>query len=1246
MQWFDVGGWDDERRRQAAIGGLTALAFIVLVFVIYPAPMPILFLGLITGSLSGLIAIGLVLVYRANRIVNFAQGSMGAIAAVMAASLIVGPDISYFPAVLIGLAVALGLGAVTEILFIRRFAKSPRLVLTVATVGVAQVLDAAGLIIPDKLFNLDDIPQPPQPFTWTVNWHPIVFRGGHFLVLMVVPVVTAGLYLFFQRTRIGIAVRASAESADRAALLGIPVKRINTVVWVIAAGLSATGVLLRLPIGGLSLGQPVGVSLLTRALAAAVISRMEKLPRTLVAALALGVIEQAVLFETGKTIVVDAVLFAVILVALVVQHGGAERARELASAAWSQVGQVRPVPKELRSLPEIRGGTIAIGAVAAAFLLFLPMLWTQSRVNLFGVGLVFAMLCCSLVVLTGWAGQISLGQLSIGAMGMCVAGTLFQQGKNFFLCIAIAGVVGAAIAVAIGVPALRIRGPFLAVTTLAFAQATGSFIVNEEYFDWLVPDIRREVIRPVIFDKFDLESEYTYYFVLLFALALVIAIVWRLRTSRTGRTIIAIRDNPAAGQSYGISAQRAQLTAFAISGWIAATAGGLFWFHQRGLAETWLEPETSVTLFVIAVTGGLGSLPGAFLGAGYLTFVDYSPFTRQDLSRLAASGIGVLLILLFLPGGLGGALYRIRDSVLRFVARRRDIPVPSLLEDKAADEPLPAEDVAAKLTEPSDDPMLVVRGLDVSYGRAQVLFGVDLHVERGEVLALLGTNGAGKSTILATICGLVRPDSGAVTFDRRDITGHSPQALVASGIVLMPGGKAVFPTLNVAENLLLAGWPWQRSDPQHVESAIERVLSTFPVLRERLDQKAGNLSGGEQQMLALGQALVAKPELLLIDELSLGLAPIVVGQLLDIVKAINDAGTSIVIVEQSVNIAASLAHRAVFLEKGEVRFDGPIAELLERGDILHAVFLGSQKRKVPAVPTGNGHRHQFVPVCETCGHEHGVALAVESVTVNFGGIRAVDDVSFEVRAGEVFGLIGPNGAGKTTILDVISGFVTPLNGSVSLGETDVTDLPADVRAWKGLGRSFQDARLFPSLTVREAIAVALERHIEVRDPMAAFVLSPSVKLSERKVDQRVDELIEVLQLEAYAGKFLGELSTGTRRVVDLACVLAHRPSVLLLDEPGAGIAQREVEALAPLLLDIRDRTGAAIVIIEHDMPLIAAVSDELVALESGAEVARGLPDDVLSNPRVVAGYLGGSEAAFARSGSRPRKKRRPARIAQ
>ncbi len=364
-------------------------------------------------------------------------------------------------------------------------------------------------------------------------------------------------------------------------------------------------------------------------------------------------------------------------------------------------------------------------------------------------------------------------------------------------------------------------------------------------------------------------------------------------------------------------------------------------------------------------------------------------------------------------------------------------------------------------------------------------------------------------------------------------------------------------------------------------------------------------------MLTLAMALVARPRLLLIDELALGLSPTVLAHLRERLRALRSAGTTVVLVEQSVDLALELADRAYFLEKGTVRFAGPARGLLDHPELVRAVFLGQYAHA--SAPPAVAHPTRE-PRLEVVGlHRH------------FGGVTALDDVSFTVADGEIVGVIGPNGAGKTTLFDVISGFVAPHGGRVVLHDStrrELTTLAPHTRARLGLGRSFQDGRLFPALTVRETVAVARERAVRVRDPIAAALHLPMVTRSEAAVRARVDELLDLLALVPFADKFVHELSTGTRRIVDLACVLAHEPTVLLLDEPSSGIAQREAEALAPMLRDVRDSLSATLLVIEHDLTLLTAVSDRLLALDRGRLIASGAPGEVLEHPAVIRAYLG------------------------
>jgi len=535
--------------------------------------------------------------------------------------------------------------------------------------------------------------------------------------------------------------------------------------------------------------------------------------------------------------------------------------------------------------------------------------------------------------------------------------------------------------------------------------------------------------------------------------------------------------------------------------------------------------------------------------------------------------------------------------------------------------------------------VLEVADVDVRYGDVQVLFGVDVTVGAGEIVALLGTNGAGKSTLLKAVSGVVPVTRGRVRFAGDDITNAAPERIAALGIAQVPGGQGIFPSLTVAENLRAAGW-LLRKDRAAQRDRSEEVLGRFPILRDRLDDPSADLSGGQQQMLALAMAFLGRPKLLAIDELSLGLAPVVVEQLLGIVRAICDQGTTVVLVEQSVNVALSLAETAYFMEKGEIRFHGPTAELLERPDVLRSVFLqgaaqglsspsGASTAAAPRRSAPGSVTDQDGPRSAAVGSP---ALSLHEVSVRFGGIRAVDGVSFDLAPSEVLGLIGPNGAGKTTLLDLISGFTASDGGRVELAGVDVSTMAPQRRSVLGLGRSFQDSWLFPSLTVEEALLVALERWLGVRDPLSSAFRLPAFQDSEVAAHHRIDELIELMGIESFRTKFVGELSTGSRRVVDLACVLAHRPSVVLLDEPSSGIAQREAEALAPLLLRIRDALGASLVVIEHDISLITTVSDRLVALDQGRVVATGAAADVLAHPAVVDSYLGGELAVVSRSG--------------
>jgi branched-chain amino acid transport system ATP-binding protein len=517
--------------------------------------------------------------------------------------------------------------------------------------------------------------------------------------------------------------------------------------------------------------------------------------------------------------------------------------------------------------------------------------------------------------------------------------------------------------------------------------------------------------------------------------------------------------------------------------------------------------------------------------------------------------------------------------------------------------------------------LLMVRSLDAGYEGVQVLFGVDLDVDEGEIVAVLGTNGAGKTTLLRAISGLTVATAGEVLLDGRDITTWEPNRIVNSGVVQIPGGRGIFPALTVAESLRVAAWGYQR-DPEAEADVLEEVLGYFPILRDRLHTPAGSLSGGEQQMLSLAQAFLARPRLLMIDELSLGLAPIVVESLLGIVKSFHERGTTVILVEQSINLALRLAHRAIFMERGRVVYRGSLSELADREDIVRAVFLDGPAAGGDAAATP-------VPATTTAPSADAPTAPVESPVLSaiglkkmFGGVTAVNDVDLDLREGEILGLIGPNGAGKTTVFELISGHLKLDAGQVVMFGQDITDWPAYRRAAQGLARSFQAARLWPGLTVQESVNLAVSKCERSPGVVPSMLCLPQVSRAERRIAVIADEIIDSLGLGPFRDLLVSDLSTGTRRLLELAVMVALRPSILLLDEPSAGISQAETENLVPVLQLTQARLACSVLLIEHDIGLMRRLAGRIGAMDAGEIVVVGPPEEVLHHPRVMESYLG------------------------
>lgn len=656
-------------------------------------PAAILFQGLVLGLAYCVFTTGMILVYRAIRIVNFAQGPLGAVGSILSFGMIQYTPVPFPIAILLGLAVSALVGAIIGVITLRFFTAS-RLYLTVITIvatgailgpAFALVLRAPFFPKPEEITAADQLSRdefrnllPFPGLKFNIGSFPLDFGFSELFSIELAIVALAGVALFLRYTRTGVAMRALAENPERASLLGIGVGGISILVWVLAGLLDGVGVVMART-GAPSIGGGFGA--IIPFLVCAVLARFRSLPIAWSACIVLGVLREAWYFSlVDDQQAFFLVMFAAIAVALLLQRRSGGRS-ESAEVSWAGTTEPRPIPKELAGITSLRLARYGIYFVGILLVGVFPFVAPLARTVLLSVVFINAVAVLSLVVLTGWAGQVSLGQFAFVGIGAVIGGSLSSRaGVPFWIAVPIAAAITGAIAVVVGLPALRLKGLFLLVSTFAFALAVRGLLFDPRYFGWLLP---AGIDRPTLF-FFNFEDERSMYFLSVLTFVAAAVVVTNLRKSRTGRLLIALRENENNVAAFGVSVVRAKLLAIAIAGSLSGFAGAVLAHQQRGVTPDSFGADANVAIFIQAVVGGVSSVGGAVLGSAY--FVLTNQFLGSNVVIASfVTGLGPLLIVFLAPGGLISLLNKARDSVLRIVAQRRRIVVPSLFADYDAE---------------------------------------------------------------------------------------------------------------------------------------------------------------------------------------------------------------------------------------------------------------------------------------------------------------------------------------------------------------------------------------------------------------------------------------------------------------------------------------------------------------------------------------------------------------------------------
>jgi ABC-type branched-subunit amino acid transport system ATPase component/ABC-type branched-subunit amino acid transport system permease subunit len=919
----------------------------------------VVFNGIVTGTTYGVLGVGLVLVYRSTRVINFAYGQMGVFSALLLALLVINWDVNYWlslPAVLV---VGGVIGAVIELVVVRRLFTAPRVILFVATLGVTQLLLLGQSLLP-RIEQYEPFPVPFES-TWEIGG--IVVRNAQILVLVIVPALTAALAFFLRYTKFGTAIRAAADNPDAARTSAINVKTMSTVVWVLAGVLATVTAVLVAPLRNSTAAATavLGPALILRALAAALVGRMRSMPLALLGGVAIGLVEALLFFNSpGNPGLVDAVLFVVVLVAVLAVSRSARD--EEGSKSMSFSPRVKPVPAGLEHYWIVRHlSTVGIALVIAIGLLAPLVLTRVSNQFRLSQMLLYALVALSLTLLTGWAGQLSLGQFAFVGVGAFVATalmtgmsfTIFGQGYelyavSFEAAVLIAVVVCTVAAMIVGTPALRVRGLFLAVTTLAFAVMAQTWLLRRPFLLGDESTVRFD--RPAW-----VRDQRAYYYLCLAAVVVAVLALTRIRRSGIGRSLLAVRDNEQEAAAFTISPTRMKLTAFGVSGALAGLAGVLFAGNQVRFGTDAFPPDASLQVVAIAVIGGLSSIAGAILGALWVIGLP-ALLGDSDEVRFLTSGAGLLILLLYFPRGLAQLFTNLRDLALGVLARRLPVKEPAKPERAA----IPAQVVDRSQLEvlPAGTPAIQTRDVSVHFGGRIAVDHVELAVAQGEVVGLIGTNGAGKSTLINAIGGFV-PARGRIEILGHNATGRSAARRARLGLGRTFQTADLFPDLTVLETVqvsleareratlpaTLLSLPSARRLERRKRAEADELIAFFGLGRYQ-DHFVDELSTGTRRVVELACLIGLEARVLCLDEPTAGVAQRETEAFAPLVLRIREElGASLLVVEHDMPFIMGISDRVYCLEAGRIIAEGSPAQVRRDPDVISS-YLGTDERAI------------------------------------------------------------------------------------------------------------------------------------------------------------------------------------------------------------------------------------------------------------------------------------------------------------